>query len=295
MTPLQIEYFLSVAKTKSITKSADELYVSVPAISKQLTALEKEIGLPLMTRSYKGIQLTAAGREFYEYFSRTTAEFEELKHRLAVKAMPSQPFRLGILEDWLLNYRFTWLEQYLRHCSPPCELQIIPLSLPELQRDTEAGRLDAALCVDNAFFSSLCQSRLLQQEPLCEIRRVLVYNHNAFPELGKIVDACDFADKTLLSLSNKYKSMVVEENCLLCNHYGFQPAKIRTYENLKQIIADVYIGRGFTFLDVWSIYAKDHILSTIELGSTYNVSLFWPSKNTNPLQDQVLEALRDIL
>lgn len=68
MTPLQIKYFLSVATTKSITKSAQELYVSVSAIGKQLVALEKEIGVVLLNRSNRGTELTEAGIEFFAFF-----------------------------------------------------------------------------------------------------------------------------------------------------------------------------------------------------------------------------------
>ena len=44
MTYLQTEYFLHVAQNKSITKTASELYVSPPAISKQIALLEQELG-----------------------------------------------------------------------------------------------------------------------------------------------------------------------------------------------------------------------------------------------------------
>ena len=44
MNDLQIEYFLSVAKHLSFTKAARELFVSQPAISRQILAMEEDLG-----------------------------------------------------------------------------------------------------------------------------------------------------------------------------------------------------------------------------------------------------------
>ncbi|MDS0526013.1 LysR family transcriptional regulator [Clostridium sp. SHJSY1] len=47
MNTLQIEYFLTLANYKSFTATANALFVSQPAISKQIASLEKEIGFTL--------------------------------------------------------------------------------------------------------------------------------------------------------------------------------------------------------------------------------------------------------
>lgn len=50
----QISYFLSVAEHGNITAAARSLYISQPALSKQITLLEQEIGLPLFERQARG-------------------------------------------------------------------------------------------------------------------------------------------------------------------------------------------------------------------------------------------------
>ena len=55
MTYLQTEYFLRVAQNKSITKTSADLYVSPPAISKQIALLEEELGIKLFVRGAKGM------------------------------------------------------------------------------------------------------------------------------------------------------------------------------------------------------------------------------------------------
>lgn len=49
MNDLQIEYFLAAARNMSFSKAAQELFVSQPAISRQILALEQELGCPLLS------------------------------------------------------------------------------------------------------------------------------------------------------------------------------------------------------------------------------------------------------
>lgn len=60
----QISYFLSVAEHGNITAAARSLYISQPALSKQITLLEQEIGLPLFERQARGVTLTELACSF---------------------------------------------------------------------------------------------------------------------------------------------------------------------------------------------------------------------------------------
>lgn len=57
----QIDYFLSVAETLSFTEAAQNLYISQPALSKQITVLEEELGLKLFIRDRRHVALTPEG------------------------------------------------------------------------------------------------------------------------------------------------------------------------------------------------------------------------------------------
>ncbi len=59
--------FYCVANSNSITKAAQELYISQPAVSQSIKQLERQIGGKLFTRSSKGIQLTYEGKIVYQY------------------------------------------------------------------------------------------------------------------------------------------------------------------------------------------------------------------------------------
>lgn len=55
--------FYTVAKCGSLTKAAEELYISQPAVSQAIKQLETQLGTPLFNRMHKGMELTAQGGE----------------------------------------------------------------------------------------------------------------------------------------------------------------------------------------------------------------------------------------
>ena len=66
MNSKQLEYFLAVAQSGSFTAAARRLYISQPALSKQLRLLEEELGAPLLVRRPHGVILTSEGRKLAE-------------------------------------------------------------------------------------------------------------------------------------------------------------------------------------------------------------------------------------
>ncbi len=63
----EINYFLAVAECRSISKAAELLYVSQPALSRSIANLEKSLGHALFLRSLSGTELTEAGELYLEY------------------------------------------------------------------------------------------------------------------------------------------------------------------------------------------------------------------------------------
>lgn len=80
MNLTNLRSFYTTVKNNSISKAAVELHLTQPGLSMQLQALENEIGVKLLNRSNKGVQLTKEGELVYE-FSETMLSLENNLHK----------------------------------------------------------------------------------------------------------------------------------------------------------------------------------------------------------------------
>src|ERR1700722_12907820 len=63
-----LRYFIAVAEEGSLTVAAEKrLNTAQPSLSRQMRDLEHQVGVPLMNRSARGVELTAAGRAFLDH------------------------------------------------------------------------------------------------------------------------------------------------------------------------------------------------------------------------------------
>ncbi|HEY8468412.1 MAG TPA: LysR substrate-binding domain-containing protein [Longimicrobiales bacterium] len=75
----QLRYFLAVAEHRHFTRAAQASFVSQPALSQQIRALERELGAPLFDRLTGGVELTTAGQVLRGYAERILRELENAK------------------------------------------------------------------------------------------------------------------------------------------------------------------------------------------------------------------------
>ena len=73
-----LRYFLEVARTGSLSKASERLFVAVSALSRQIAKLEDEIGTPLFERRPRGMVLSEAGRLLAAHARRSLLETERV-------------------------------------------------------------------------------------------------------------------------------------------------------------------------------------------------------------------------
>jgi DNA-binding transcriptional LysR family regulator len=79
----QLTYFLEVARQQSMTKAAEVLHVSQPALSKMVKGLEEELDMTLIIRSNKSSEVTDAGKIVVEYAKKMIALMNEMTTTLS--------------------------------------------------------------------------------------------------------------------------------------------------------------------------------------------------------------------
>src|SRR5258707_15653359 len=91
----KLRYFVAVADTLHFGRAADELHIAQPALSRQIRALEHDLGTPLLTRDSHGVALTDAGRQLLTDAGPLLASAHAVRPRVTVAARGSQRLMVG--------------------------------------------------------------------------------------------------------------------------------------------------------------------------------------------------------
>ena len=100
MNIFQIECFVELANCLNFTKASETLFIAQPALSRTISAVETEIGTPLVLRNTRKVALTAAGETFLEECRRILQVYNEgiTRTKLAAKGYGGE-IRLGLKGD----------------------------------------------------------------------------------------------------------------------------------------------------------------------------------------------------
>jgi DNA-binding transcriptional LysR family regulator len=138
----QLRYFVAVAEELSFTRAAIRLHISQPPLSQQIQALERDLGVSLLERSKRKVELTEAGRTFLEQARQILAQAELARSRTAaVAAGHSGQLRLAytvsvsfhpVLPRALLRHRRIAPEVNIQLCEMYTEPQFAALLANEI-------------------------------------------------------------------------------------------------------------------------------------------------------------------
>jgi LysR family hca operon transcriptional activator len=140
-----LRYFVAVAEEGSLTVAAKtRLHTAQPSLSRQIHDLELELGVQLLIRGPRGIELTASGRVFLDH-ARVALLQVEAATEAARRA--AQPARSSFAIGFLTGYEMDWLPavmSILRAELPTTEVVIHSQDSPDLAAGLMRGKLDLA-------------------------------------------------------------------------------------------------------------------------------------------------------
>ena len=137
--------FYTVAKCGSLTRAAEELYISQPAVSQSIKQLENQLGVTLFIRTHRGMQLTEqGGKMIFEEVERALRLFDEAESRLEqTKGSASGTIRIGasdtIFEYFLADKIVQFHERF-----PAVKVELMADFTPDTIEKLKADRCDVA-------------------------------------------------------------------------------------------------------------------------------------------------------
>lgn len=134
--------FYYAAKLGSLTKAADELAISQPAVSQSLKQLESISGARLFVRTKKGVHLTAEGELLYSYVSRGYEEIELGEKKLSqMLNLELGELRIGASDMTLRFFLLPYLEKFHERY-PGIKVTVTNAPTPETLSYLQTGKID---------------------------------------------------------------------------------------------------------------------------------------------------------
>lgn len=145
MVSKQEEYFLAIAQAGNISRAAQGLYLSQPALSNSLKRLEEDLGTQLFSRDTYPLQLTQAGELYYRYVRENQERERLLRQTLAqMEREPSGTVRIG-LNFWRSSLVLPQVLPKFQRQYPQIQVEPAEGTHQELAALLDQGKLDVAL------------------------------------------------------------------------------------------------------------------------------------------------------
>ncbi|WP_128377076.1 LysR family transcriptional regulator [Streptomyces cavernae] len=146
--PTRLAALVAVAEAGSITRAAERLGYTTPALSQQLAKLEREAGASLLVRHHRGARLTDAGELLVARARRVLDELERARLELArLSGLSGGTLRLGTFPTAGIHLLPPVLSSF-RRSHPDVELAVSQYEPPDGVTAVAEGRVDLALTHD---------------------------------------------------------------------------------------------------------------------------------------------------
>lgn len=284
MTTTQLEYFLTIGDTLNFTKAAELLFVSQSGLSRQIAALEKELGVQLFSRGRRGLSFTPAGQIFYSALKPQAEDFKMLIRRVGA-LRENEPLRvsMGLADLGMIQPKQQALVDMLREPPLNAEISVASHSLDDLVSLLLQDSLDLAFlpkyaAEENAEALSFFE---LTKNPMC-----LVYSS---PSVQEPVTLASFRNTPIIASLQPHRDALTE----LCRPYGFVPTFVPL--SAADVIVSISI-RGYALLTPeWSLLSRGRFNTYVIPDFPPDIDvLAWKKTNLNPAIS-FIEANRSLI
>ena len=291
MNIIQIEYFLKLAELCSFRKAAEALYVSQPAVSKQISLLEKEWGFALFDRSYRSVKLTTSGEIMLNIIKKNTEEFEDAMFLAKKKSRQyAEELRIGLPEYANIGNISDILMSFQNE-HPEINLKVKYAPMAQLELNYPDGEFDMVINYErNMRGKSSLETRVLGKR-----RHMAIVSKN-HPALQSEDPRFENLKGERVYVPGTKGSSVTTDYCIfICNNHGFTPIDVEVLPNIESVLMAVKMGFGFCVLDDLLELPERFNLLQLPTRVCFDVVLAWNRANTNPMIRLLADKINDEL
>lgn len=260
--------FYICAKEGKISKAAEKLYISQPAVSKTIGILEKQLGVKLFIRSQKGVTLTSEGKQLYNKLETAFSAIEQAEDTIKKqKQSGAGKLKLAASASLCRYMLMPILEKYIE-LYPNVRISIDCCSTAQVLKLVEEDKVDiglVALADQNIKYKFI---------PLGELEDIFVAKPSYIENLSEqknISGSNSFIAQSNLMLLNEgnLTRQYVDE---YLNKHNIKPHKILEVTGMEMLIEFAKIGMGTSCVIRQFIQEelKNNLLTEIKLQEPIN-------------------------
>ncbi len=270
MNNIQVECFLSTAILESYTKAAEYMHLSQPTVSRYIANLEEELHCQLLRRTTKKVEMTEAGKKYYQLFSHWKNEASSTMEEVAsLIGISGRKLKIGYLEGWPMQPEILSVCRSFEKEHPDIEVSFVALGASEIMNALLNESLDLAIMLENLQMDM----DNFGKRKICDIKKAILYTQAHPLAQKKNLTMEDFLEEDFLVLSEDL-DYVLKRNQELYEkfHYGMG---IKTIENMQTLLMRLSEGRGVSIQDEWGPARVNPTFKQFMLEETIQIFMVW--------------------
>lgn len=283
-----LRYFVAVAETRHFGNAATRLCMAQPPLSQAIQQLEADLGVELLSRTTRRVNLTGAGEAFYEDAERILRSVDDATRRVRLISEGAHGvLRLGL--TGLASYRcLPEIARVVQRDMPGVALEVHSEMLTPAQEESLLGStIDVGILRPPTGTNGIAH-RGLTREPL-----VLALSRNHWLADEPTVNVGDLRIENFVMYSAGSRSVVNEAVVRSCLAAGFYPRREHEGGETSILLGLVAAGLGVALVpeSVRAIALDGVVIKPVHGAESVDLALAWNESGTSPLVDNLLSVL----
>ena len=287
-------YFVAVAQAGSFRKASQELHIAQPALTRQITALEKELGVPLFEPGSRRRVLGPAGKALVKEAAALLADMERVVQRVqAVGRKERDRVRIGFVDVASDNVNLVGFVARLRQNDPSAVVELVPMTSAQQVRALLGRRIE---------FGCLCclprMDNRIALHPLAEYSMIAVLQRSDPLARRKKVFLKDLQKTRLIFVSRAIRADLHRVLADVFRKEGLAVPSLEEAESSAQVASLALLGMGVgVLLSAAKSRLPDGLVGRpiADLGLTYRLAIAWCQDPRDPTTARVAAMARGVI
>ena len=276
----KIDCFLSVARTGSFTKAAEELFSTRQSISTQIKSLETDIGYTLFERGANDARLNENGKKCFEFFTNQQELYAQLLDNLKSSMAPSV-FKLGLLSKMEISEPVADVINIINNSGLFSEVELIRCSAEQI---AESTAMDMCISLLPPPIEKIYEGHSI----VIDSSQIVMYVSKNNPKAKPDAKLSDFNDMTFL-ISGEASDASFNQ---LMENSGFTATKFKRCRNLESSITELFFNNSVLVSSASLDVIKNPNVVAYPINKRVDVVCWWKPNEYRQSVRRIIDALR---